>query len=77
MRIDPDVTARELIDYWLKGHFTQVADALAKDHPALTALVMLEGLREKSWNVRDCNILTNLLIDRRITALHKQDEGSK
>jgi hypothetical protein len=73
MTINPDINVEQLLTNWTNGQKSSVFDALSNDHPGLTALVLMEGIRRKVLKVTDVNHIVNILIDRRVEALHEQE----
>ena len=71
MKIDPDVTASELIESWINGNLAYVIDALSSDHPGLTAMVIVQGIHDRLLDAGDVNSITNMLLDRRVS-LYKE-----
>lgn len=69
--IDPDVNISELIDSWINGNIRHVIDILAADHAGLTAVMLMQGLQDRTLTVKDANTIANLLIDRRVMELRK------
>lgn len=73
MVIDPDITVNQLLTQWQNGNKTEVFNALENDHPGLTAMFVTTGCTQRRLTVLDCNILTNILMDRRREKLREQD----
>jgi hypothetical protein len=65
MVIDPNLTVKSLLVDWKNGKKTQVIETLAQEHPAMTALLIVQGSHDRELLVEDCNEITNLLIERR------------
>ena len=72
MTINPDINVEQLLTNWTNGQKSSVFDALSNDHPGLTALVLVEGIRRNVLKVTDVNRIVNILIERRVEALHEQ-----
>ena len=66
MKIDPEVSVMELLESFNNGNIKSVVDALADDHPGLTAMFLVTGIGEKMLDRSDANTITNMLMDRRI-----------
>ena len=73
MTIDPEISIAQLHEKWTSGNFAAVLNALSNDHPGLTALFLLEGIRSKMLNQADCNGIVNHLIDQRAAQLRQQE----
>lgn len=73
MTIDPEISIAQLQEKWTSGNCTAVLDALSNDHPGLTALFLVEGIRTKRLNQSDCNVIVNHLIDQRVAQLRQQE----
>ena len=73
MTIDPEINVAQLQDKWTNGDCSDVLNALSNDHPGLTALFLLEGIRSKRLNQSDCNVIVNHLIDQRVAQLRQQE----
>lgn len=67
-KIDPDASLYELGVMWKQGHHERVINRLKRDHPGLTAmlLVQLGPLCDGMLNKSDCNMIANHLIDDRM-----------
>ena len=68
--IDPDAIASELAESWINGNKNDVIKTLSTDHPALTALVLLDRVLMRP----DRNEITNRLIDHRVDTLRSIEE---
>ena len=64
--IDAEVSVTALLETWKNGNLSDVYDALTSDHAGLTAMFMLEGIRNKILTQTDCNQIVNRLIDDRV-----------
>ena len=65
LRIDPEITATDIFRLWRDGRYEEAIDILEKDHPALTALVLVQGSHDRVLSASHCNSIVNLLIERR------------
>jgi len=70
--INPDAITTELIDAWKAGQEAQVINCLAADHPGLTAVMIVQGLHDRSLTGSDANSIANQLIDSRANELQEQ-----
>ena len=73
MTIGPEISIAHLQEKWTSGNSAAVLTALSNDHPGLTALFLLEGIRSKRLNQSDCNVIANYLIDQRVAQLRQQE----
>lgn len=64
--IDPDALVSELIESWVNGNHSTVIHQLATDHPALVALMIVQGAQDKTLTLSDCNSIANRLSDHRL-----------
>jgi len=65
-------TMTEIIAAWKAGKHGEVVEHLAKRHPAITALVLVQGAQERLLNRCDCNAITNLLMDHQRAELESE-----
>ncbi len=66
MKIDPEANVMDMLRSWTNGNRNDVIEALANDHPGLTAMFLVTGIGEKMLSRADANHITNTLIDRRV-----------
>lgn len=64
--IDVEISVSQMIENWKNGNCKEVLEALKEDHPGLTAMFMLEGIRSKVLKEIDCNRIANILIEDRM-----------
>lgn len=64
--IDPDALVSELIESWVNGNHSTVIHQLATDHPALVAMMIVQGAQDKTLTISDCNTIANRLSDHRV-----------
>lgn len=56
----------ELLETWRNGNRKDVIDVLESSHPCVTALFLTTGIADKQLGGADRNIVTNMLLDRKI-----------
>lgn len=60
-----NVKVGNLFESWKNGNRNDVIETLANDHPGLTAMFLVQGTDEDILTSTDCDMVTNLLIERR------------
>ena len=61
--VDHDISYTELAESWVNGNRSWVIDNLKMRHPAITALVIVQGSQDGLLDLGDCNSIANLLRD--------------
>lgn len=60
-----DHNISQLLKTFINGNRNEVIDTLEADHPGLTAMFLVVGIHSKRLDRADCNVVCNLLMDRR------------
>ena len=70
MSVD-DPKANDLIDLIKAGKAEEAADILSAVHPAITAVLIVQGTLDHHLSLQDVNTITNLLLERS----HAREQG--